>query len=79
MTRHAQQHGSDGRFMAAAAASVTDEAPEPQVAPPKPFTTPVLRVQKEDYRAWIAAGGTPPIYGTFTVSGGIITSTGGQV
>jgi hypothetical protein len=71
MTR--AQHGSDGRFVAAYEAE-----PQPLVAPPKPFTTPVLRVQKEDYRAWIAATGTPPIYGTFTVSGGIITSTGGQ-
>jgi hypothetical protein len=72
MTR--AQHGSDGRFVVAHEAE-----PTPLAAPPQPFTLPVLRVQKEDYRAWIAAGGTPPIYGTFTVTGGIITSTGGQV
>jgi hypothetical protein len=70
MTR--AQHGSDGRFVAA------DVEPQPRAAPPQPFTVPVLRVQKQDYRDWIAATGTPPIYGTFTVSGGIITSTGGQ-
>ena len=76
MTRahHATQHGSDGRFVAN-----HELEPVPQVAPPKPFTTPVLRVHPQAYRDWIAATGTPPIYGTFTVSGGIITSTGGQV
>ena len=69
MTR---ERSEDGRFVSAHA------EPEPQVTPPKPATTPVLRVQQAKYDAWIAAGGTPPIYGTFTVTAGIITSTGGQ-
>lgn len=37
--------------------------PTPQVAPPQPMTVAVLKVQKQRYRNWIAAGGTPPIYG----------------
>jgi hypothetical protein len=72
MTR--AQHGSDGRFVAN-----HELEPAPLVAPPKPHPHGKLRYLKQAYRDWIAAGGTPPIYGTFTVSGGIITSTGGQV
>ena len=37
-------------------------APAPQAAPPQPMGVGVLRVQKQRYREWIAAGGTPPIY-----------------
>lgn len=37
-------------------------APEPQTAPPQPIGCAVLRVQKQRYRDWIAAGGTPAIY-----------------
>lgn len=63
-------HGSDGRFVT----TLADEPePKPLVVPPQPFTVPVLRVHMQAYRDWIAAGGTPPIYGNFTVSGGIIS------
>ena len=42
---------------------VTSEPePEPRVAPPQPIGVAALRVQKQRYRDWIAAGGTPPIY-----------------
>ena len=36
--------------------------PAPLVAPPQPMGVGVLRVQKQCYRDWITAGGTPPIY-----------------
>ena len=39
-----------------------EPAPEPLVAPPQPMGVGVLRVQKQRYRDWITAGGTPPIY-----------------
>ena len=37
--------------------------PEPRTAPPQPMTMVRLKLQKQVYRDWIAAGGTPPIYG----------------
>ena len=39
------------------------ETAEPQAGPgPLPMGVGVMRVQKQRYRDWIAAGGTPPIY-----------------
>jgi hypothetical protein len=63
------QHGSDGRFVAAHEAE-----PTPLAAPPQPMGVGVLRTQQNRYDQWIAAGGTPPIYTNFTVSGGIVTN-----
>lgn len=41
------------------AAPAPPPAPVPQVAPPQPMGYGVLRVQKQMYRDWLAAGGTP--------------------
>lgn len=38
-------------------------APDQQTAPPQPSPNVVLLVLKTTYNNWIAAGGTPPIYG----------------
>lgn len=37
--------------------------PTPQVAGPQPSSTAVLKLLKQRYRDWIAAGGVPSIYG----------------
>jgi len=39
-----------------------DPAPEPLAAGPRPMGVGIMRIQKQRYRDWIAAGGTPPIY-----------------
>lgn len=70
MTR---ERSEDGRFV-----SAHEPEPEPLVAPSKPHPTAKLRHKHQAYRDWITAGGTPPIYGTFTVTAGVINSTGGQ-
>jgi hypothetical protein len=44
------------------AAVQSDLAPEPLAAGPRPMGVGVMRIQKQRYRDWIAAGGTPPIY-----------------
>lgn len=40
----------------------TPVAPQPLAGPAQPMGVGVLRVQKQRYRDWITAGGTPPIY-----------------
>ena len=36
--------------------------PQPLASPPRPKGVASLRLLKQMYRDWIAAGGTPPIY-----------------
>lgn len=43
--------------------------PEPQAAPPQPKGVGSLRTLKTMYNNWIAAGGTPPIYGPISPNG----------
>jgi hypothetical protein len=39
-----------------------NDTPEPLAAGPMPMGVGVMRTQKQRYRDWITAGGTPPIY-----------------
>jgi hypothetical protein len=39
------------------------DEPTPTVTPPQPATMALLKVLQNTYDQWIAAGGTPPIYG----------------
>jgi hypothetical protein len=61
--RHHSDPDANGDHDPAPVATQEDDpAPEPLVAPPQPMGVAVLRVQKQRYRDWITAGGTPAIY-----------------
>lgn len=42
---------------------VPPSRPEPQAAPPQPMSRAALLVLGQRYDDWIAAGGTPPLFG----------------
>lgn len=52
-TAHQQSHPAPAKA----------DAPSQQAAPPQPHPVVILKILKNAYNGWIAAGGTPPIYG----------------